>query len=184
MLDITTRALVLDKEALGEYDSRVFLYTEKLGSVLGYATGTRKLVSKLAAHLEPLSLIDVRLVEKRNHSFQIGDALNINDKINLKDYPGQAQVIFKIISILKESSFIGNPDVETWDLFFKLATSREHISLSAYVSKFLTVLGFNPKHALCARCASRAPRYFLLHDFCFYCQACIPSLNSPILEIA
>ncbi len=183
MLDLTTRAIVLDKEDFGEYNARIFLYTEKLGSIIAYATAPRKLISKLAAHLEPLNIVDVRLVEKKNHSFQIGDALIVRSNLNWKMIPSQALIILKIISMLKEPSFSGNPDAETWELFYNMITRKEDISLSQYTAQFLTILGFNPKHAICSRCAIIAPKYFLMQDFYFYCKACIPRLDSLILEI-
>ncbi len=180
MLDLTTRAIVLDKEDIGEYNSRVFLYTEKLGSVVGYATATRKLTSKLSAHLEPMSIIEVRLVEKKIHSFQIGDALIIaKNRVAPKDL----SVILKIMLILKESSFAGNPDGEIWELFYKMLVDEDGLVMHEYVAKFLTVLGFNPKYSLCARCATPKPAHFLLQDFYFYCDACVPRLDSLILEM-
>jgi DNA repair protein RecO (recombination protein O) len=183
MLDLTTRAIILDKENVGEFNTRIFLYTEKLGSVVAYATATRKITSKLAAHLEPLTIVDVRLLEKRNHSFQIGDALIVVNPLNLKLFPDRALGFSKIISILKESSFIGSPDLETWELFLDMLTSENEGAISQYIVKFLTVLGFNPKHASCVRCASLEPKYFLVQDFYFYCSACIPRLDSLILEM-
>ena len=180
MLDLTTRAIVLDKENVGECNSRIFLYTEKLGSVVGYATATRKLTSKIAAHLEPMNIIDVRLVEKKNRSFQIGDALIIEKSKMIFE---NSSAIFKIMSILKESSFAGNPDEETWELFYAMLVRKNELAIHEYVTKFLTVLGFNPKYSLCARCATPKPDYFLLQDFYFYCRACVPRLDSLILEM-
>ena len=45
MLEIATEAIVLDKEDLGEYDSRVFLYTKEFGKVGAKATSLRKITS-------------------------------------------------------------------------------------------------------------------------------------------
>lgn len=183
MLDLTTRAIVLDKEDIGEYNSRVSLYTEKLGGVAAYATSTRKLASKLAAHLEPLNIVDVRLVEKRSGSFQIGDALVVHSNLGWKSSFDKAPVVLKIISILKEQSFNGNFDIEIWNLFYQILLTKDGGSLKQCLAKFLTVLGFNPKYASCALCGSGAPRYFLLRDFYFYCDSCAPSLESSILEM-
>ncbi len=183
MLDLTTRAIVLDKEDIGEYNSRVFLYTEKLGSVVGYATATRKLTSKLSAHLEPLNIIEVRLVEKKNRSFQIGDALITEKSFYLRQASREAFAVFKIMSILKEFSFVGNPDVETWGLLYQMLIRQDGLAVHEYATKFLTVLGFNPKYALCAHCATPKPAYFLLQDFYFYCDTCVPRIDSFILEM-
>ena len=183
MLDLTTRAIVLDKEVVGECNTRIFLYTEKLGSVVGYATATRKLVSKLSAHLEPLNIIDVRLVEKKNRSFQIGDALIIEKSYYRKWTSLDTSAVFKIMKIFKESSFVGNPDAETWRLFHQMLVEQKGFAINEYVIQFLTILGFNPKYASCALCAASKPNYFLLQDFYFYCYACVPRLDSLILEM-
>ena len=66
MLELVTEAIVLDKEDVGEQDSRVFLYTKDFGKIGAKATSLRKITSKLAAHLEPLNYATVRLVSRGN----------------------------------------------------------------------------------------------------------------------
>jgi len=68
-----TEAIVLDREELGEFDSRIFLYTKILGKVAARAQSARKITSKLSAHIEPLNLVNARLVYGKN--FQLVDAL-------------------------------------------------------------------------------------------------------------
>ena len=68
-----TEAVVLDKEPSGEFDSIAHLYTQELGRVSASVTSARKILSKLNSHLEPLNLVQVRLVEKNR--FHVADVL-------------------------------------------------------------------------------------------------------------
>src|SRR3989338_5393108 len=100
-----TQALVLAKEPTGESDSQVFLYTSDLGLVIAKAVGARKIVSKLAGHLEPPNFIAVRLFQKI--PFQIVDALKISTLPKGKNWAS-------ILDIIKQLTAEGQPDPELW----------------------------------------------------------------------
>ena len=62
MQEYVTDALVLKKEPLRDFDARYYFFTKKFGKLKGKATSARKIVSKLAGHLEPGTLAKVRFV--------------------------------------------------------------------------------------------------------------------------
>ena len=74
MQEYVTRAVVLDKETRGGHaDARYSFFTERFGKVRAKATSSRKIVSKLAGHLEPGTLSAVRIIEQ--HGTRVVDAL-------------------------------------------------------------------------------------------------------------
>ncbi|MCL5017599.1 MAG: recombination protein O N-terminal domain-containing protein, partial [Patescibacteria group bacterium] len=137
MLEYVTEAIILDKTDLGEQDSRVFLFTKNLGLVIAKMTSGRKIISKLAAHTEPLIFATVRIVDK--NSPQLIDALIIK-----KTAP--SKIIFKIFSLIKEISPEGQSEPELWNLLFDLL-GREAVEKD--FNEALRILGFDPSNAKC-----------------------------------
>ena len=58
------KAFVLRYYPYGEADRIVHFFTEELGLVKGIAKGSRKLKSRIAGALEPMTLVDLRFAEK------------------------------------------------------------------------------------------------------------------------
>jgi len=152
--EYVTEAIVLDKEPLGESDTKVSLYTQSLGKVTAKAKSARKITSKLAAHLEPLSLIKLRLIEK--NGFQIADALKESR------LPPQN---LKILGLINALVFQGQSDHHLWTELKAGANSP---------SVFLKILGFDPELAACATCGRLRPEYFSFLDQGYVCKNCLP----------
>lgn len=161
MKEVVTDAVVLDTEPQGEADTKVFLYTRELGKVLARAKSVRKITSKLAAHLEPLTLVKLRLIEK--NGFQIADAL-MADRLPASH--------LKILALINGLTFEGEPDYHLWSLIKSGVNSP---------SAFLKILGFDPLLATCALCSRANPEYFSFGDQSFFCKSCLPpGLDSKI----
>src|SRR3989338_10081061 len=64
-----TQGIILRREQYGENDSRVFVYTRNFGKLDLGARGTQKLLSKLAAHIEPLNLGEIMAVRGRQYDY-------------------------------------------------------------------------------------------------------------------
>jgi hypothetical protein len=80
MFECSTKALILEKEPVGEYDGLLTLYTEDFGKVSVKAKSIRKITSKLSAHTEPGMLSSFRLIgknpfQKVKGSFWLADGL-------------------------------------------------------------------------------------------------------------
>lgn len=161
MTEHYTEAVVLDKEDLKDFDSRFHLYSRDFGRVLAKATSTRKIVSKLAAHLEPGNLIQVRLVGK--NVFQIVDALKISG------FSKTPETVTSL-NLIKELTPEGQPDNELWQL---LKTG----DLSG--GKLLRALGFGQEFASCQNCGVEDPAHFLLNELEYYCAVCFIKAGRP-----
>lgn len=162
MTEYLTKALVLDTENAGELDKLVYLYTEKLGKVIAKAKSIRKITSKLAAHLQPLNFVKVRLVEK--NGFQVVDALTF-DRIEIST---QALAGLQFI---KEMTFELQPDKRLW---LTLKKSFEDFKKNKKFSykPLIEVLGFALDFARCHTCGSQFIVYFSKTEQLFLCRRC------------
>lgn len=80
MFECVTKAIVMEKEPLGDFDGVLTVYTEQFGKVSIKARSIRKITSKLSAHTEPGLLSTLRLVgknpfQKTKMSFWLADAV-------------------------------------------------------------------------------------------------------------
>lgn len=155
MLEQVTEAIVLDKEFMGDGHVRVHLFTKSMGRLTVKATSARKIASKLNAHLEPLNISTVRLVQK-NHLPRVVDALR-RDKLSFDALPA--------LRITKELAAEYEPDVALYAALSSLGTGK------GYIRRFLSILGYDPRYAECIQCG-KSPAYFSLHMLSFMCGQC------------
>ena len=168
MQETTTHALVLDIVQTGEHDARVTLYTEAAGKLVARAKSLYKPQSKLAAHLQPLTIAHVRLVEKKG--MQIVDALALRRYGDVDKGATATVELLATLKLLTELTTAHQPDRELWGLIAggKLVSSS-----------LLKALGFDPEHARCDRCHGERPSHFLLRDTVYLCRDCFVIARVP-----
>lgn len=155
MREYSAPAVILDKEPLRDFDNRVIFYTEKFGKLTGRTVSTRKITSKLAAHLEPGNMVNLRFVEKKN--LQIVDGLKTR---KIKATPAE---LYALNGLLPE----GEPDQALW----------EHLRGARFSWKdILRILGWDPAGAPCANC-SRSAAAFHKGEQGMYCRTCALKLD-------
>ena len=158
MTEYFTEAFVIDKKANGESDGLVVLYTKDLGRVTAKAKSIKKITSKLNGHLEPLNLVQLRLVEKNR--FQIADVLKTGSlPVNQ----------FKVLRLIKTIAPEAQPDGELWRLVTKGDLTED---------RALKILGFDKQFAACQRCEGLEGLVFSTGDLAYFCRLC---LNEEIL---
>ncbi len=150
MHEYVAQAVVLDKEPFREYDSRVSFFTEKFGKLIGKTVATRKLTSKLAAHLEPGNFVNVRFVEKKN--LQIVDGLK-SGKLRVT-----APDLYFLHQILPE----GEPETDIWAMLRENRFSWRET---------LKILGWDPTDSRCVSCG-KTPHAFQISHQEMYCKTC------------
>jgi recombinational DNA repair protein (RecF pathway) len=159
MQEYVTRAIVLDKEPRNASDARYFLFTERYGKIAVRAKSSRKIVSKLAGHLEPGTIASVRVIEQ--HGSQVVDALKF----------ARAGASITDLALLNNLLSEWQPDPELW-----AAVASSNIEEPFSWTNILTILGWDPRGAVCARCsanpAARPARHFFIPRQEFYCDRC------------
>lgn len=173
-LDVITEAIVLDKEDVGEADSRIFLYTKNYGKIIAKATSSRKITSKLAAYLEPLSYINARLVARGDGVFdlrnsRVVDALLIGESVKWAGKEDELKNALRVSHFISRSIPKEAADAELWDLLLGVCSGKESIS----IKKMLDFLGFGKDHASCEICASSVIEYFYPINNSFVCAGCV-----------
>ncbi len=172
LTEIITDAIVLDKEDFREQDGRVHLYTENLGKVVARTVSSRKILSKLAAHLEPLNLVTARLVSKGDifygRGFQLVDALSIAPARIIKGDPQDLAAAIRVYGLISKSIPSGIPDGELWDFLQSIRSGASRADLH----QALHALGFNSRFARCRLCDRTQPEYFAPGENFFICTAC------------
>ncbi len=155
MQEFFTKAIVLDRADSGEADARVTLYTQARGRITARAKSVRKAGSKLAAHLQPLTAIDARIIEASG--FQIVDALTT----------GKFQhttALVQLMRLIKELTADDHRDDALW---------QRLTSTGLQGAGILKSLGLDPQHAACHECEEKNPRYFLASNLHYVCGRCI-----------
>jgi recombinational DNA repair protein (RecF pathway) len=167
MQEHSTSALVIDIEHAGEADARVTLYTELFGKIVARARSLYKPMSKLAAHIQPLTLVRVRLVEKKG--VQIVDALLEHRLISRQTPKAEALELLGVARLIGELTHIYQPDAQLWEVI------RSGNLMSRAL---LRVLGFDPDHAQCQQCRGGHPQHFILRDSTYLCASCFTKSRS------
>ncbi len=170
MNEYVTDAIVLDREVTGESDSRVFLFTKLLGRVTARAKSSKKIYSKLSGHLEPLTIVTVRLVEKSG--FQIVDAVACG---RVAKESGKICEVLTVLAMIKRLTEPHHPDAELWQLIER----GELLGRS-----FLKIMGFDPEHARCDQCERPNPSYFIPSDSLYRCRSCLGRRTTSDFELS
>jgi DNA repair protein RecO (recombination protein O) len=155
-----TKALVLNRFIYREYDSRVTVYTVEFGKIDLLARGTQRVGSKLAAHIEPLSLIDLMIVKGKNTDY-IGSSIisdaYANIKSDLDKLPAAGTALAAFNRLVKH-------EVKDEELLHLLLEFLEILDqkpkqadwlLAAWSLKFLTALGYQPELYQCLSCKQK-----------------------------
>lgn len=162
MQEYVTRAVVLDKQTRGGHaDARYSFFTERYGKIQARAVSSRKIVSKLAGHLEPGTLAAVRIIE--THGAQVVDALTA----------ARTGISLPKLAVLNNLLGEWEPDVELWQEL----SATQNFSWS----RILAILGWDPQGAICAVCsrADRPARHFQIARQEFLCTQCTASFFPP-----
>ncbi|BFD25077.1 MAG: DNA repair protein RecO [Candidatus Parcubacteria bacterium] len=157
-----SRALILKRSPWRDYDSRVVLYTEDYGKKILSARGTKKMSSKLAAHLEPITQVDLMILTSRQNSY-VGSAvmsegfLNLKNDLNALYYAGAAIDLFD--NLVKEN--LSDPALFNFFNNWLFNLNQEALNLSRprgercyqhFISRLLSLLGYEPDLSHCAWC--------------------------------
>jgi len=148
MYEYQSEAIVLDAVPAGESDTRFFLYTKKYGRIVARAQSARKITSKLTPHLQAGDVAEIRVVEK--NGLRLADALKMR---RLPHAPGDLWGLNRLLHDTER-------DDRLWHALCADMYSWRGV---------LTLIGWNPERAICARCRS-AGQAFLIGTQEFVCE--------------
>ncbi len=158
-----TKAIILDSKPFREYDAIVSVFCINNGRLELVARGVKKPSSKLAGHIEPVTLSNIMIVRGRRYDY-LGAAINENSFINIKNdfdkinTAGQAIGVFK--KLVKENEKDENLFHLLYDFLnmlnsYKLKVVSCKLLFSFFVLKLLSHLGYRPELYNCATCKKK-----------------------------
>lgn len=180
-----SRAIVIDSKAYREGDILVSFYTQKFGRLSLIAKGAKKLSSKMAGHLEPLTLIKLMIIKGRGLDYVGGVAteksfLGIKSDLNKLFYTGKIVSLFS--SLIKDKE----ADNRLFSLLTRyLETIEEEDDFSKEIGEllwlkfslsFLKESGYCPEMNNCLNCKKKLEKglnYFDLRNGGVICSSCL-----------
>ena len=170
MRELFSRAVVLDRKDMGDIDGAVSLFTEDFGKVVARATSIRKITSKLSGHLQPLSFVKVRLVQRAGpaNGFTVADGI-------VDDATGNSEVhrrhdLLPALALVDALAPQFQTDRRVWH--FLVEVFKKHHRPNQITRGLLTLFGFAPDHARCTRCSGAPPAAFVIREQAFVCGRC------------
>lgn len=148
-----TKGIVLRREPYNENDSRVFVYTRDFGKLDLIARGTQKLSSKLVSHIEPLNLCEIMVVRGKQYDY-LGTIISEEVFAGVKDDYDKTVTAGEILKLVNDAVKEKQAEPEIFLLlqeFFKILNNG-HILKSAFILKFLALLGYAPELDKCVVC--------------------------------
>ncbi len=165
MVEYLTQAVVLGSRPQKENDRLVDLYTKEFGRLEARVIGGRRILSKLAPHLDLFNVVTVRLVEK--NSITMTDVLTDERFLKERRRAEFYSSAFRIFSLVKMLTPKAEPDPHLWHFLLK---SLRHSEGDAKV--FLKIMGYDPAEADCDNCGRRPISVFRAKDQSFFCKDC------------
>jgi DNA repair protein RecO len=170
MTEHFTWGIVLDKDPTGEADCDYSIFTWDIGKVKARATSSRKIISKLAGHLEPGTLASIRIVRKNIEGrFRIIEAMS--------EQKARSPEALRILMFAEKLIALEQSDIKMFSLLKDLIAS-EDISEPYFYAGILKAAGFDPDNARCGVCGSGKIAYFSPQDIMFLCLPCLEKRNS------
>lgn len=176
------RGIILRRELWRDAARLYTIYTRETGKLMAVGRGTRKLLSKLGAHLEPYTLVDLHLARGRKLETVCGAIMLRSPEPLAAD---DARYLAACFTAEAVDHFVktGERDDELWNLieswYADLAVLPEDKiagRLAVFVWRFMAHLGYHPKLDDCLECG-RALRYetvrFLPVRGAAACRACL-----------
>jgi DNA repair protein RecO (recombination protein O) len=161
-----SQAIILNRSAYRESDSLVTVYTKNFGKLPLVARGTKKIKSKLAGHLEPMSLADILIIKGKGFDY-VGSALTTNAFINLKDNLNKIYYAGRVINWFSRLVKDGQPDerlfyllsrwLEVLDNYPTEEFSKEdgELFFAFFGLKLMAELGYKPEMHECINCREK-----------------------------
>lgn len=153
------KALILNHRPFLEDGSKITVYSENSGKLELAARGTKKIKSKLAGHLEPISLAEIMVVRGRRYDY-IGAAVSEDCYANIKNNLSKIKAAGEAIKIFNSIIKFGESDQEIFSLlknyfdFLNGASIKSDYDLfvQLFIFKLLIKLGHGPELYNCVNC--------------------------------
>lgn len=176
-------AIVLDRTYHREYDSRISIFSRERGRQELVVRGTRRPKSKLAGHIEPMSLVDLLVVKGKQYDYA-GSAVGRDSFTGIKNDLDRIRQGARIIRFFRRAVERDEPDARLFELLHsslksldrckEVMAEKEEQGL-AFALRFLALSGYQPQLERCLACdcgLEKKAAYFAYADGGLICADC------------
>ncbi len=175
---IKTKAVVLSRKDINDYDGLICFYTLDFGKINLIAKGVKRSSSKLVGHLDVLNLVDLMIIKGKERDY-VGSVISENSFLNIKSDYQRTLLAGQGLRFLRDLTFPNQPDFNIFlnlkDFLLNLNFSPDNSEalLLFFKLKILENLGYDLDFAKCSKCGSVDSLCFNFFDKEFLCQKCI-----------
>jgi DNA repair protein RecO (recombination protein O) len=177
-------AIVLARNAFRENDEIITIYTNEQGKIDVLARGSKKILSKNSASLEPFCFVDLEVLQGKEHKI-LGSVQNINSFSGLRKNFQKIILVRHTLDLLNNLTQDNLPDKKifvflySWLKFLNNSNNDlDFINLfNSFALKLSALLGFLPQLNFCVHCSRRydgAKNWFFYFGgggiFCWRCK--------------
>jgi len=147
---IKTEAIILKSADANEVDRILTIYSQELGKINISAKGVKKLESKLRYSIEPISWIQMILVEGKNILI-LKDAVIKDQFLKIKRDWEKIKIAKKLVDLIDEAIVGEECDKEIWKLVsmtFKSLNENKispKLTVSDFQKNLIKLLGYDPE---------------------------------------
>lgn len=185
-----TQGVVLKRMSLGEADRIVTIYTPDLGKVRAVAKGVRRVKSKLAGHLEPLTHVHVAMAQGKSLD-TITEAETIRSFRDLREDLQRVSRALYVAELVDGFTADRSPNAAEFRLLLSALGWLQDADgatkpLRYFEAQLLAITGFGPELHQCVEChAGLPPRD---HSFSsarggILCPECRVESQEPLLSV-
>ncbi len=151
-----TQAVVLRRYDFGEAGRQLVVFTPNLGKLSMIAKGVKRVTSKLAGHLEPLTLSTIVAARGRNLD-TVTQADTVESFAHARTDPDRVYYGLLVIELLDKLTLEGEANRALWDLLIqtlrRIDGDDDPWTAAAYFQVRLLVLsGYKPELGRCVEC--------------------------------
>lgn len=195
-----TTAIILKNESWRESDARIIAYSPSKGKLELMARGAKKNNSKLAGHLEPITLSELMIVRGKNYDYA-GSAIARESHPSIKNNLTKLNLAGGILRLFDRLVKPEYPDLNLYNILesflFELDRWPEEDSFvlenrgalwqAAFALQAMSLLGYHPTISDCQACHKdfiiSEHNFFSLEKGGLVCEACRHRENQQLLLV-
>jgi DNA repair protein RecO (recombination protein O) len=148
-----TKAIILGRRPFRECDTMVSVFCLDNGKLELVARGTKKPNSKLAGHIEPISLSNIMIARGRQYDY-LAAAVNENSFVNIKNDFDKLSIAGRAVGVFEKLVKENEKDNNLFNLLFsflnilnscKLKVVSCKLLFNFFILKFISELGYKPE---------------------------------------
>ncbi|HET7909552.1 MAG TPA: DNA repair protein RecO [Nitrospira sp.] len=190
---VKTQAITLKSRKWGEADRIVTFYAKHLGKIRAVARGARRAKSRMAAALEPLTLCELNLFEKRGDTlYRVSQVDLIEPFVRFREDLTVMAAAARMANVVGAVTPDGDPDANLFDTLehgLRSLVGSDDPALTAllFQIRLLGLTGFRPQTDQCAACGKTK----IIHEPQFspasgglVCATCAAGQRVPCLPLS